>query len=66
MRCEKLILNGDIIDGWQLQRGGSWTKAHTRFIRIVLKKLEKKDTHVVYLRGNHQVAISRPENAIQS
>jgi UDP-2,3-diacylglucosamine pyrophosphatase LpxH len=53
VRCEKLILNGDIIDGWQLQRGGSWTKAHTRFIRIVLKKLEKKDTQVVYLRGNH-------------
>ncbi|MES2693761.1 MAG: UDP-2,3-diacylglucosamine diphosphatase [Verrucomicrobiota bacterium] len=53
VRCEKLILNGDIIDGWQLQRGGSWTKAHTRFIRIVLKKLEKRDTEIVYLRGNH-------------
>ncbi len=52
-RCEKLILNGDIIDGWQLRRGGSWTKAHTRFVRIVLKKLEKRDTEVIYLRGNH-------------
>ena len=31
VRCEKLILNGDIIDGWALRRGGSWTKAHTRF-----------------------------------
>ena len=29
-RCEKLILNGDIIDGWQLTRSGHWTKAHTR------------------------------------
>jgi UDP-2,3-diacylglucosamine pyrophosphatase LpxH len=53
VRCSKLILNGDIIDGWQLKRGGRWTKAHTRFVRIVLKMLEKKDTHVVYLRGNH-------------
>lgn len=53
VRCEKLILNGDIIDGWQLRRGGQWTKAHTRFVRIVLKKLEKRDTTVVYLRGNH-------------
>ena len=53
VRCEKLILNGDIIDGWQLRRSGQWTKAHTRFIRIVLKMLEKKDTDVVYLRGNH-------------
>jgi UDP-2,3-diacylglucosamine pyrophosphatase LpxH len=53
VRCSKLILNGDIIDGWQLRRGGSWTKAHTRFVRIVLKMLEKRDTEVVYLRGNH-------------
>jgi UDP-2,3-diacylglucosamine pyrophosphatase LpxH len=53
VRCEKLILNGDIIDGWQLQRGGSWSKGHTRFVRIVLKKMEKRGTEVVYVRGNH-------------
>ena len=53
IRCEKLILNGDIIDGWQLRRAGYWTKAHTRFIRIVLKMLEKRDTRVIYTRGNH-------------
>lgn len=53
VRCTKLILNGDIIDGWQLRRSGQWTKAHTRFIRIVLKKLEKRNTEVIYLRGNH-------------
>jgi UDP-2,3-diacylglucosamine pyrophosphatase LpxH len=52
-RCAKLILNGDIIDGWQLTRSGHWTKAHTRFIRLVLKKLEKRNTEIVYLRGNH-------------
>lgn len=52
-RCARLILNGDIIDGWQLRRGGSWSKSHTRFVRIVLKKLEKRNTEVVYLRGNH-------------
>jgi UDP-2,3-diacylglucosamine pyrophosphatase LpxH len=53
IRCDKLILNGDIIDGWQLRRAGQWTKAHTRFVRIVLKKLEKRDTEIIYLRGNH-------------
>ncbi len=58
VRCEKLILNGDIIDGWQLKRTGQWTKAHTRFIRIVLKKLEKRDTEVIYLRGNHDDVLS--------
>jgi UDP-2,3-diacylglucosamine pyrophosphatase LpxH len=55
----KLILNGDIIDGWQLRRTGQWTKAHTRFIRIVLKRLEKRDCEVVYLRGNHDDILSR-------
>ncbi|HUL54950.1 MAG TPA: UDP-2,3-diacylglucosamine diphosphatase [Opitutaceae bacterium] len=53
VRCEKLILNGDIIDGWHLRRSGHWTKAHTRFVRLVLKMLEKRDTPVIYLRGNH-------------
>ncbi|PTY01114.1 UDP-2,3-diacylglucosamine diphosphatase [Opitutus sp. ER46] len=52
-RCAKLILNGDIIDGWQLRRGGHWTNGHTRFVRLVLKKIEKQGTEVVYLRGNH-------------
>jgi len=59
VRCEKLILNGDIIDGWQLKRNGQWTKAHTHFIRIVLKMLEKRDTKIVYLRGNHDDILSK-------
>jgi len=59
VRCEKLILNGDIIDGWQLKRNGQWTKAHTHFIRIVLKMLEKRDTQIVYLRGNHDDILSK-------
>lgn len=59
IRCKKLILNGDIIDGWQLARGGNWSKAHTRFVRIVLKKLEKRDIEVIYLRGNHDDILAR-------
>lgn len=51
--CEKLILNGDIIDGWQLKKGGKWKKKHTRFFRLVLKMMEKDNTEIVYLRGNH-------------
>lgn len=51
--CETLILNGDIIDGWQLKRGGKWKKRHTRFFRVVLKMMEKHKTKVIYLRGNH-------------
>lgn len=59
VRCERLILNGDIIDGWRLRRGGHWSKAHTRFVRRVLTLVQKKDTEVVYLRGNHDDFLSR-------
>ena len=58
-RCEKLVLNGDIIDGWALRRGGRWRNRHSRFIRTVLKKMEKDDTSVVYLRGNHDDILER-------
>ncbi len=51
--CDKLILNGDIIDGWQLRRSGKWKKKHTAFFRLVMKWLSKSDTTVIYLRGNH-------------
>ncbi len=59
VRCERLILNGDIIDGWQLTRGGSWTKSHTEFVRNVLKMLAKRDTEIIYLRGNHDDILAR-------
>ncbi len=58
-RCEKLILNGDIIDGWRLKQAPYWPREHTRFVRLVLKKLEKRGTHVVYLRGNHDDILAR-------
>jgi UDP-2,3-diacylglucosamine pyrophosphatase LpxH len=52
--CDKLILNGDIIDGWQLKKSsGKWERKHTRFFRRVLKMIEKRDTDVIYIRGNH-------------
>ena len=58
-RCEKLILNGDIIDGWRLKRTGHWPKSHTRFIRLILRKMEKKNTEVIYLRGNHDDVLAK-------
>ena len=59
VRCNKLILNGDIIDGWRLRQGGHWSADHTRVIRIILKKLEKQGTEVVYLRGNHDDILAK-------
>ncbi|PTY03184.1 UDP-2,3-diacylglucosamine hydrolase [Opitutaceae bacterium EW11] len=58
-RSERLILNGDIIDGWRLKQTGYWPKAHTRFVRLVLKKLEKRDTDVIYVRGNHDDVLAK-------
>jgi UDP-2,3-diacylglucosamine pyrophosphatase LpxH len=52
-RCENLILNGDIIDGWQLKKSGSWKRKHTRFFNRILKMIEQSQTNVYYLRGNH-------------
>lgn len=52
-QCEKLILNGDIIDGWSLRRKSIWPSGHTRVVRRILKLAEKKRTDVIYLRGNH-------------
>jgi UDP-2,3-diacylglucosamine pyrophosphatase LpxH len=57
--CERLILNGDIIDGWRLKQSGYWPKSHTRFVRLILKKLEKKGTEVIYLRGNHDDVLAK-------
>ena len=58
-RCDKLILNGDIVDGWALRSGGKWLPAHTKFVRVVLKKMEKQGTEVIYLRGNHDDILER-------
>ena len=52
-RCENLILNGDIIDGWQLKKSGSWKRKHTRFFNRIIKMIENHQTNVFYLRGNH-------------
>ena len=52
-KCETLILNGDIIDGWQLKKSGEWKKKHTFFFRIIMKYMYKYNTKVIYLRGNH-------------
>ena len=53
VRCDKLILNGDIVDLWSLRRKNHWTPAHTAVLRRIMKMAEKDGTKVVYLRGNH-------------
>ncbi|YCM44815.1 glycosyltransferase [Verrucomicrobiaceae bacterium 227] len=59
VRCRTLVLNGDIVDGWALQRGSKWLPGHTKVIRTILKKLEKENLRVIYLRGNHDDILER-------
>jgi len=51
--CDTLILNGDIIDGWELKRYGRWQKKHTRVFKMILEMMESFKTDVLYLHGNH-------------
>jgi UDP-2,3-diacylglucosamine pyrophosphatase LpxH len=52
-KCETLILNGDIVDGWQLRKSGKWTKQHSNFFKHIISLTAKKKCKIVYLRGNH-------------
>lgn len=49
--CEQLILNGDIVDGWALQRGTKWRTSHTKVIAKLIKLSTKQK--IVWIRGNH-------------
>ena len=51
--CDKLILNGDIIDGWRLQKSGKWDNNHTSILKFLIKIVNNQKTKIIYLRGNH-------------
>jgi UDP-2,3-diacylglucosamine pyrophosphatase LpxH len=50
-RCRTLILNGDIVDGWALNRGSRWRKRHTRVVNAIMKM--SWNTDIIWIRGNH-------------
>lgn len=52
--CDRLILNGDIIDGWQLRKSRKrWKQQHTDFFKVLMKMMEKQGTEIIYVVGNH-------------
>lgn len=53
---ELLILNGDIVDAWAINRGAKWKKHHTKVLGKILKLSNK--IQVVWIRGNHDEFIS--------
>ena len=46
-----LILNGDIVDGWALNRGTKWKKQHIKVISKILQL--SNTTQIIWIRGNH-------------
>ncbi len=48
---ELLILNGDIVDAWAINRGSKWKKQHTKVLGKILKLSNK--IQVIWIRGNH-------------
>jgi UDP-2,3-diacylglucosamine pyrophosphatase LpxH len=52
LKTDLLILNGDVVDGWSLQRGSKWTKKDTKIIRKLLK-MSETGTEIIWVRGNH-------------
>ncbi len=53
--CDRLILNGDIIDGWQLRKSGdrTWKPEYTELLKIMMKMMENSGTEIIYVMGNH-------------
>lgn len=51
IKCDRLYLVGDVIDGWKLKKRSRWPQSHNNVIRKILKMAKK--TRVYYITGNH-------------
>ncbi|MCE2572313.1 UDP-2,3-diacylglucosamine diphosphatase [Motilimonas eburnea] len=56
MRCEKLILAGDIVDFWALKRQAYWPASHMQVVQLLFD-LARQGTKIIYVPGNHDAAI---------
>jgi UDP-2,3-diacylglucosamine pyrophosphatase LpxH len=50
--AERIVLVGDVIDGWRLQKNWYWPQRHTDAVRRLLTAA-KRETDVTYVIGNH-------------
>jgi UDP-2,3-diacylglucosamine pyrophosphatase LpxH len=54
---ETLVLNGDIVDGWQFTRS-YFPASHLKVVRQIIKMMER-GTKVIYVAGNHDEVMRR-------
>ncbi|APH55573.1 UDP-2,3-diacylglucosamine hydrolase [Granulibacter bethesdensis] len=52
VRCDRLYLVGDIIDGWRLRKAWYWDQQHDEVLRLILRHA-RSGTEVIYIPGNH-------------
>jgi UDP-2,3-diacylglucosamine pyrophosphatase LpxH len=53
LRCERLYLIGDIVDGWKMTGGGwHWPQSHNDVVQKILR-MARKGVEVIYIPGNH-------------
>jgi UDP-2,3-diacylglucosamine pyrophosphatase LpxH len=57
LKCDRLYLVGDIVDGWRLSRSWYWPQSHNDVLQKLLR-LARKGTQVIYIPGNHD-AVAR-------
>lgn len=50
--ADSIYLVGDIIDGWQLHKGGYWPQAHNAVVQELMGKAAQ-GSRVVFIPGNH-------------
>lgn len=50
--AERIVLVGDVVEGWRLAKNWYWPQAHTDVVRRLLTAA-KRDTDVTYVIGNH-------------
>ena len=51
VRCERLYLIGDIVDGWKMKTGWNWPQSHNDVVQKILR-MARKGTEVIYVPGN--------------
>ncbi len=59
IRCERLVIVGDLIDGWVIRKGWHWTVECDLIVRRLLKMATKHGTEIIYVPGNHDDPIRR-------
>ncbi|MCP1199136.1 UDP-2,3-diacylglucosamine diphosphatase [Notoacmeibacter sp. MSK16QG-6] len=51
-QAEKIVLVGDIVDGWKLKRHWHWPQSHNDVVQKLLRQA-RKGVEMVYVPGNH-------------